>query len=342
MPDRFGLARSSRPMNPILVAVCSLMISMIVMSSPMIAQDLKADVVEVHQLDADYSVQGEYIGTILLDGFCRRIGLQVVAMGDGKFDAMLYRGGLPGNGYDGCSRHKLSGSRSGEQVVVGGENLVVVLQAGYAAIVKNAAGQRLGVLQPTKRLSVTLGATPPSNAIVLFDGLNTDRLNNAKVTADGLLEIGCETKEAYQNFRLHAEFRVPYVPTRRGQDRGNSGFYLQKRYEVQVLDSFGLDPLSNGCGSLYEFKAPNINMSFPPLRWQTYDIWFSAPKFSEDGRKLCKARITVLHNGITVHDRLELKNKTGWGRFEGSNPLPIALQDHGNPVHFRNLWLVEN
>ena len=193
-----------------------------------------------------------------------------------------------------------------------------------------------------KRLSTTLGAKPPANAIVLFDGKNTDLLKSAKVTADGLLEIGCETKDAYQNFTLHGEFRTPYMPLARGQARGNSGFYLQKRYEVQVLDSFGLEPQFNDCGALYKFKAPNLNMSFPPLRWQTYDMIFQAPKFSADGQKLAKARITVRHNGVVIHDQLELENKTGGGSAEGPNPLPTLLQNHGNPVNYRNIWLVDH
>ena len=177
---------------------------------------------------------------------------------------------------------------------------------------------------------------------MLFDGKNTDRLKNAKVTADGLLEIGCETKEPVQNFTLHAEFRTPYMPYARGQARGNSGFYLQKRYEVQVLDSFGLELQFNDCASLYRFKTPDLNMSFPPLSWQTYDIDFTAPKFDADGKRIAKGRITVRHNGIVVHNNLELENKTGGGSVEGPNPLPILVQNHSNPVHFRNVWLIDH
>ena len=310
--------------------------------SPINAHDQAKKVTELTEVDADYHIQGEYIGAIPLDGCCRPIGLQVMALGEGRFEALIYRGGLPGNGFDCSSRLKLAGNRSGEQVVLGGENFVVILQLGYAAVVKNSAGQRLSFLQPIKRLSPTLGAHPPANAVVLFDGRQTERLVNAKVTSDGLLEIGCETKESFQNFTLHAEFRTPYMPLARGQSRGNSGFYLQKRYEVQVLDSFGLESQFNDCGSLYKFKAPDLNMSFPPLRWQTYDISFNAPRFSTDGQRIAKGRITVRHNGVLIHDQLELDNKTGGGSAEGPNPLPILLQNHGNPVHFRNLWLVDH
>ena len=306
------------------------------------AEDLKTGVTSFSRVDADFQIQGEYAGSVVLDGYCRSIGLQVAARGDGKFDALIDRGGLPGNGFDGSTRLKLSGSRTGENVVLGGDNLVVSLQSGYAAVVKSAAGQQVGWLQKMTRTSPTVGAPAPANAIVLFDGHNTDRLKNAKVTSDGLLEVGCETKDSFQNFTLHAEFRIPYMPYAKGQARGNSGFYLQKRYEVQVLDSFGLDPQFNDCGSLYRFKAPDLNMSFPPLSWQTYDINFCAPKFDSSGQRIAKGRITVRHNGVPIHNQLELENKTGGGSVEGPNPLPIVFQNHNNPVHFRNIWLVDN
>lgn len=307
-----------------------------------IAQDLAKGITDITQVDPDYHIQGEYVGTIPLAGGCRPVGLQVVAQGNGQFGALLHSGGLPGNGYDRSSRLKLSGSWIDDRVVLGGEDLVIYLQIGYAGVVKNNAGQRLGFLQPVKRVSPTLNAAPPANAIVLFDGHGVDRLSNAKVTPDGLLEIGCETKETFSNFTLHGEFRTPYMPMAKGQSRGNSGFYLQKRYEVQVLDSFGLEQQWNDCGSLYKFKAPDLNMSFPPLRWQTYDICFNAPRFSADGQRICKGRITVRHNGVVIQNCLELENKTGGGSAEGPNPLPILLQNHGNPVHYRNLWLIDH
>jgi len=305
------------------------------------AQDSKFAVTDLAKVDADYHDQGEYVGPIRLDGCQCEVGLQVVALGHGKFDALLYRGGLPGNGYDYSRPRKLSGSRSEDKVQLAGQGLNVILQTGYAAVVKNSGGERLGFLQPIKRHSPTIDAKPPENAIVLFDGQNIDRLQNAKITSDGLLEVGGETKEAYRNFTLHAEFRTPYMPYARGQDRGNSGFYLQKRYEVQVLDSFGLDPQFNDCGALYKFKAPDLNMSFPPLRWQTYDISFAAPTFASNGCRVCKGRITVRHNGVLIHNQVVLENKTGGGSPEGLNPLPILFQNHGNPVNFRNIWLVD-
>lgn len=326
------------------VLACAVATLLSVVSQETFAQDLKKGVTDLAHVDADYYLQGEYSGSVLFsDGYYRTVGLQVVALGDGKFDALWHQGGLPGNGYDGTTRRKLSGQRTDSATVLNGDDgLTIELQAGHPALVKNSSGGLLGSLQPQQRYSLTEGAAPPSNAIVLFDGKNVDRLKNAKVTSDGLLEIGAETKDPVRNFTLHAEFRTPYMPYARGQARGNSGFYLQKRYEVQVLDSFGLEQQFNDCASLYRFKGPDLNMNFPPLRWQTYDIDFTAPKFDSDGKRTTKGRITVRHNGVVVHNNLELDNKTGGGSPEGPNPLPILLQNHGNPVHFRNVWLVDH
>ena len=307
------------------------------------SQDLKKGVTDLAQVDADFHLQGEYTGCVLFsDGYQRTVGLQVVALGDGNFEALWYQGGLPGNGYDGSSRRKLSGKRTNAETELTGDGLTVELQSNSAAVVKNSVGGVLGSLQPQHRYSLTEGAAAPANALVLFDGKNIDHLKNAKITPDGLLEIGAETKEPVQNFTLHAEFRTPYMPYAKGQARGNSGFYLQKRYEVQVLDSFGLELQFNDCASLYRFKAPDLNMSFPPLSWQTYDIDFTAPRFNAAGERIAKGRITVRHNGVVVHNNLELENKTGGGSPEGPNPLPILLQNHGNPVHFRNIWLINH
>jgi hypothetical protein len=129
------------------------------------------------------------------------------------------------------------------------------------------------------------------------------------------------------------------MPHARGQGRGNSGVYIQQRYEVQILDSFGLDGANNECGGLYKQQAPALNMCFPPLSWQTYDITFIAARFDAAGKKLSDARITVLHNGEPIHWQYALKDKTGGGKVEGPEALPILFQDHGNPVSFRNIWI---
>jgi hypothetical protein len=176
---------------------------------------------------------------------------------------------------------------------------------------------------------------------MLFAGGDSPLLRDAKISPEGLLLAGAQTVEPYRNFYLHGEFLLPYKPLATGQARANSGFYLQSRYEVQVLDSFGLEGVNNECGALYKSIPPKINMCLPPLEWQTYDIDFREPVIDESGKKLANARISVWHNGVLVHDDVEVPNKTGGGSQEGPSLLPIKIQDHGNPVMFRNIWLVE-
>jgi len=148
------------------------------------------------------------------------------------------------------------------------------------------------------------------------------------------------TKRDFTDFKMHIEFKTPQLPPDvTGQGRGNSGVYIQRRYEVQILDSFGLEPKNNECASLYRFKAPDKNVCKLPGQWQSFDMVFHAAKF-EGNRKTKKARITLWHNGVLVHDDVELENKTGAGRAEGPTPGPILLQDHGNEVCFRNIWIV--
>ena len=117
---------------------------------------------------------------------------------------------------------------------------------------------------------------------------------------------------------------------------------MQGRYEVQILDSFGLEGKHNECAGIYEVKAPSVNMCFPPLSWQTYDVEFTAPRFDENGKKTSNARMTVRHNGVLVHENVEVPGPTRAApNKEGSEPGPIFLQDHGNPIRFRNVWVLE-
>src|SRR5439155_21574234 len=268
-------------------------------------------------------------------------GLQIIALGDGKFDAVQYHGGLPGNGWDRSTKSKLSGdSQNGRLTLSGAEQQLIV--GDFFAVAVDSAGREIGRLVKMARSSPTMGLAPPPNALILFDGRSTDQFQpGAKVTPDGLLMAGVMTKMPVDAFRMHIEFRTPFMPTARDQARGNSGVYIQRRYEVQILDSFGLEGAFNECGSLYRQTPPEQNMALPPLIWQTYDIWFTSPRFADDGKtKIANARITVLHNGIPIHWHREITAKTGGGLQEAQQPLPIQLQDHGNPVMYRNIWLV--
>ena len=229
-----------------------------------------------------------------------------------------------------------------------------------------ADGQEM-TMEKIQRKSGTLGAKPPEGAVVLYDGKKESLANwkGGKMEA-GFLREGCQTKKEFGSFRLHLEFCQPYKPAKPlgNQDRGNSGIYIFNRYEVQVLDSFGAQffhqkedewrkdfeaqlgfkPQSDRkqwCGCFYKAHAVEVNACLPPLVWQTYDIDFTAPVF-RDGKKVKNARATVKLNGITIHDDVELKKGTGQG---GKRPEvargPIVIQAHGNPVRYRNIWLVE-
>lgn len=150
------------------------------------------------------------------------------------------------------------------------------------------------------------------------------------------------TRSEHRNFHLHVEFRLPPQEEEKNpKANGNSGVYLQQRYEIQILDSFGSEPKIDGCGSLYRYKAPDRNVCRRRGVWQYYDIYFRAPVYNSEGEKQEHARVTVVHNGFVIHDDVELTRKTGAGQPEGPSPGPILLQDHGSPVRFRNLWLRE-
>jgi Domain of Unknown Function (DUF1080) len=181
--------------------------------------------------------------------------------------------------------------------------------------------------------------------VVLFDGTNTDAFNRGRLDKEnGILNTDgndITTKQKFMNYTVHCEFMLPYRPDARGQGRGNSGFYMVNLYEVQILDSFGLDGKNNECGGVYTLIAPKVNTCLPPLQWQTYDIDFTSA-VAQDGKKVKNARITVKLNGVVIIDDTEIAGKTGGARNEPEGtPGPLLLQGHGNPLQFRNIWLVE-
>lgn len=214
-----------------------------------------------------------------------------------------------------------------------------------------SGGDETGTIQLNRiqKQPPTLGKRPPQNALVLFDGSNVDNWQSKsgggptwEILAPDILQVrkgSIVTKELFKDCYLHLEFRTPFMPNKKGQKRGNSGVYLQGLYEIQILDSFGLSGKDNECGGIYKIAKPLQNACLPPLEWQTYDITFRAAKFN-DGRKVKNARITVYHNGELIHDETELPKPNGGAlSSDESQPGGLMLQDHNDPVQFRNIWL---
>jgi hypothetical protein len=312
---------------------------LLVLAAAAIAADPKKDnptFLDPKEAGPDFAIQGEYQGKIGDDAF----GAQVVADGDGKFRLQFLPGGLPGDGWDAKTKVKATAKTEDRKTAFSGSGWAGTVGDGKIAG-KTDSGTGFSLAR-TIRKSATQGARPPERAIVLFDGENADEWRGGKLVEGNLLKMGAVSKRSFRDCKLHVEFRLPFQPKARGQGRANSGVFLQNRWEVQILDSFGLEGKNNECGAIYSQTAPSINMCLPPLSWQTFDIEFIAPRFDKDGKRTVPAIVTVLHNGVKVHDKVELtKGDTGNGYKEVDKADPINLQDHGNPVYFRNIWLVE-
>jgi len=286
----------------------------------------------------DFLIQGEYLGKST-NG--KRVGAQIIARGDGKFDVVFLTGGLPGAGWDGKTNIKAKAERDGSKTRIHGKSIEgVITKKG----VLEARSEQLGTLrlEQVHRKSPTLGAEPPKNALVLFDGTNVKQWENGNIVEGKLLAVGTRTTKKFKDFTLHLEFRTPFMPYAKGQARGNSGMYLLDQYECQVLDSFGLQGKDNECGGIYKVARPKVNMCLPPLSWQTYDVEFRAARFDEDGKKVKDAVVTIKHNGVLIHDKLQLPKPTPGGHQRDEKPGRLYLQNHGDPVRFRNIWIVEH
>ena len=317
--------------------------------------------IDVASAGPDWQVQGEYVGQV---GGRQKIGVQVIALGDGNFQAVFYPGGLPGAGWEGKARFPVDGKTEGAKTVFaavkGEKKYMGGPPAEFSALKDNPAGGQKDyravieagrltgqddkgrpiAAERTVRKSPTLGMKPPAGATVLFDGTGADEWAAGHMDERKLLCSGTASKKLFTDFTLHLEFMTPFRPKARSQGRGNSGVYFQQRYEVQVLDSFGLEGLDNECGGIYKKGTPKVNMCLPPLTWQTYDVEFTAPVV-KDGKKISNAFATIRHNGVVIHEKLEIDGKTGGAKGNEGEPGPIYLQGHGNPVFYRNVWIVE-
>lgn len=314
-------------------------------------------------LPTDYKFQGEYVG----DGG-GKLGCQVIALANGQFQAVLLPGGLPGDGWDGKNKILMAGKLVKDTVILkaadGKRKYLAQNPDEFSATAKfppvgqvpcegEIAGGVMKItmndkdfkLNKIRRKSPTIGLKPPSGALVLFDGTNTDGWKGGRLDkATGLLNTDGKdiiTNKKFNNYTAHVEFMIPFRPDARGQGRGNSGFYQVQHYEIQILDSFGLEGKHDECGGFYTKVTPTVNMCLPPLTWQTYDVEFTNA-VREDGKVAKKARATVKLNGVVIHDNVEIGGPTGGGRGEPEGtPGPILLQGHGNPLQFRNIWIVE-
>jgi len=216
---------------------------------------------------------------------------------------------------------------------------------------RSAYGQHLELKKVT-RTSPKEGLKPPAGAVVLLPykkgvkpSLSAWTNQNWKALDNGAMQVNkgaTRTKTSFGDIKhLHIEFRLPLEPNNRGQGRGNSGVFLNDTYEVQVLDSFGLVHTSGDCGGLYNLKRADVNACLPPETWQTYDIEFLAPRFNSNGSVKENARLTVYHNGVRIHENVELPHPTANPKAKVKVTGPIQLQDHGHPIQYRNIWLVE-
>ncbi len=279
------------------------------------------------------------------------VGAQVIALGKGEFQANL----LPEFDVRVKPLAVLKGKIEGEKVTFAESD-------GWSGVLTDGkftgSGSR-GKFEMKKvtRLSSTMGAKPPAGAVVLLGPKTKDltaewvhpkgnKPSRWKLLPDGVMQCvpktgSVITKKKFGKHKVHLEFRTTFSPTKRGQGRGNSGVYLQGRYEVQILDSYGLEGRNNECGGIYKVAAPLANMCAPPLQWQTYDITFDAAVMA--GNKTTKPpRMTVLHNGVKIHENVKLPGKTTAAPKSGTAATGgLYLQDHGHRIEFRNIWVQE-
>ena len=332
------------------------------------AEKYKTLFFDMREAGIEGKFQGEYVGGT----GAGKWGAQVIAMGDGKFHAAFLPGGLPGAGWDAKARYETEGTVEAESVALHGVEKVawseghfpppgVEVKKGFEAVLsfrhetsKSRLTYQYKVMFESSMITATLptgekitmehairhspteGLKPADGAIILFDGSNIDAWTGTKIAEDGpfkgTLQQGGTTKQKFTDYTLHVEFVLPLKPFARQQERGNSGIYNQNRYEIQVLDSFGVMGMDNQCGGIYTKAPPAVNMCFAPLTWQTYDVDFTAARH-QNGKKTADAIISVKHNGVVIHDQFKINGPTGGGQKEKPEDAvqsgPLYLQNHG-------------
>ncbi|MCF7973173.1 MAG: DUF1080 domain-containing protein [Phycisphaerae bacterium] len=297
---------------------------------------------------------GEYDGTYYPDGLqTMPASAKVVAEGDDVFYRIMITT-TPGQKNQDGGNIELYGHRKGSTLIIadraGGYYWHGQIQNDHLSV-RSEYGQHFE-LQKISRKSPKEGLKPPQDAVVLLafkEGVTPDMSawTNAewKALDNGAMSVnkgGNETKQHFGDIKhFHLEFKLPLEPNNRGQGRANSGVYFAGEFEVQVLDSFGLVHTSGDCGGLYNRARARVNACLPPETWQTYDVTFRAPRLNSDGTVRENPRITVIHNGITIQDDVEIEYSGDRWKGKSEATGPIHLQDHGHPVQYRNIWLVK-
>jgi len=307
---------------------------------------------------AEDRFMGEYDGTYHADqSQTTKASAKVIAEGPGYYRVVIQAEPLVAG--DPTAQFEIYGVQQGNKInlfgranaqqwngVLDGDRLVA--DPGYYGMYLE--------LKKSMRKSPTEGAQPPAGAVVLLPyspgkAPDASAWNGAwKPQEDGSLQCdpgkgSIYIKQSFGDMKLHVEFWLPLMAESFGQGRANSGVIINNLYECQVLDSFGLVPSMGDCGAIYSTARPKVNASLPPERWQTYDITFRAPRMNPDGTVKEKARISAVLNGIQVQDDVPVEGATA-GHEPGKPPAnaatgPLQLQDHGNRVRYRNVWLVE-
>jgi len=292
------------------------------------------------------AVQGLYEG-VRQDDAKHKLEARVVATGRGTYKLLIREAADDGK----TEKVELAGKTQDDAISFSGKKGEVAWTGTWAeGTVKGLCGASgMFELKRIVKESPTLGAKPPQGATVLLDGKNFDEMTlrplpggaeqEWKKTEEGAIQVprgGMNSKRTFAgNVKIHVEFKLPLMPEASDQGRANSGVYLPNGEEIQVLDSFGMTTYQGGgCGGLYRWKDPDVFDQFslaslPPLQWQTYDIEYRVTM--QDGKPTGKPHVTVWHNGIKIHDNVELRNNARAGVFN--------FQDHGNAVQYRNIWV---
>ncbi|TWU27497.1 3-keto-disaccharide hydrolase [Bythopirellula polymerisocia] len=328
-------------------------------TSLLAAEDRYPTFTSIEEAGADFLVQGEYVG---LAGGVLPIAVQVIALGEEEFEGVMFQGGLPGAGWDGKQRQYFQGKTTDGKTEFFGKYGYKLAEKNeyWQAIIENrvmrGSDQSLRnqlndvsfVLHKVQRESPTLGDQPPEGATVLFDGTNTEAWGDAKIVEHDLLDRGAKTRQSFQDYQLHLEFRTPFMPTARGMHRGNSGIFIRNKYEIQIVDSFGWTIINRRfernswvgrCGGIEEILPPDVNLTYPPLSWQTYDVDYSMPRHDKTGQQISPPMMSVRLNGVLIHNRRVLPPESEVR--DDREPGPLYLQDHHDQVVFRNIWVVE-